>query len=82
MKQRKPKKKKKPTFSKKDWREIFERMSTSLMLSMVTQQLKNGFPSGTTFGGQPIETLPSNFIKPKTKTPNPGAKKLRKRLGI
>ena len=56
-------------FSKKDIKEIIDRVLMSVAISCVTQILKKGFPCGPTFGGQPIETLPSRFIKPKSKAP-------------
>lgn len=78
----KPKKKKKPTFSKKDWREITDRAFCALAISMMTQAFKVGLPLS-------VKDIPTSFVpivppftKPTTKTPNPGAKKLRKRLGI
>lgn len=61
---KKTKRKKKPTFSKKDWNEIFTRAFSVMTISMLTQAMKN-----STFGGKPIQS--SFFTKPTTKTPNP-----------
>lgn len=63
MAKKKPVKKRKgKTFSKKDWSEIFLRASSVMLMSMITQALKNNVP--LTFGGQPIKE--ANFLLPPT----------------
>lgn len=54
--------KKKPTFSKKDWNEIFLRAASTMLISVVTQAFKRGVP--LTFGRQPIKE--ANFLLPPT----------------
>lgn len=73
--------KKQKGFDKKDVSEIFDRVITSLLVSMVTQALKKGVP--LKFGGQPVKE--ANFLTPivppydsKKKTRNPAYDRTRK----
>jgi len=64
--------KKRRTFNKKDWNEIFTRAITTMLVSMVTQALKKGVPLDCDVKGfDDRDFLLPGALMPKKKTRNP-----------